>query len=47
MNLEPRVSAIEPERRRAQPQVSAWMEDGLEGVLTDKIHPQTLGMKIP
>lgn len=29
MNREPRASAIEPERRRAQPQVKAWMEDGL------------------
>jgi hypothetical protein len=33
MNLEPRASAIEPERRRAQPQVSVWMEDSLKAML--------------
>jgi len=29
INLEPRASAIDPESRRTQPQVKAWMEDGL------------------
>jgi hypothetical protein len=29
MNLEPRASAIEPESRRVQPHVKAWIEDGL------------------
>ena len=29
MKREPRASAIEPERRRAQPHVKAWIEDGL------------------
>jgi hypothetical protein len=36
MNLEPRASAMEPESRRTQPQVRAWMEDGLCFVSTDE-----------
>jgi hypothetical protein len=42
MNLEPRASAMEPESRRTQPHVKAWMEDGLLCFVSTGTAPWTI-----
>jgi hypothetical protein len=47
MKREPRASAMEPERRRAQPHVKAWMEDGLRGMSVCILDRYVLRTQIP